>query len=57
MGVGWFWLLDPDKRTVETFSNLRSKMVAGPVFAASDHVAAPPFESLSIPVGSLFPDV
>ncbi|MDL2717244.1 MAG: Uma2 family endonuclease [Acidobacteriota bacterium] len=56
MGVGWLWLLDPDKRTVETFSNVRSKMIAGPVFGASGHISAPPFESLSILVGSLFPD-
>ena len=34
MGVGWLWLLDPDKRTVETFSNVRSKMIAGPAFAS-----------------------
>jgi Uma2 family endonuclease len=55
MGVGWLWLLDPDKRTVETFSNVRSKMIAGPAFAASDHVSAPPFESLRLHLDSLFP--
>jgi hypothetical protein len=55
MGVGWLWLLDPDKRTVETFSNVRSKMIAGSAFAASDHVSAPPFESLRLPLDSLFP--
>jgi hypothetical protein len=55
MGVGWLWLLDPDKRTVETFSNVRSKMIAGPAFAASDHFSAPPFESLRLPLDSLFP--
>ena len=55
MGVGWLWLLDPDKRTVETFSNVRSKMIAGPAFAASDDVSAPPLESLPLPLDSLFP--
>lgn len=54
MGVGWLWLLDPDKRTVETFSNVRSRMIAGPACSASDHVVAPPFENLRLPVASLF---
>ena len=54
MGVGWLWLLDPDKRTVETFANVRSRMIAGPVYAASDHVSAAPFESLDLPVASFF---
>lgn len=55
MGVGWLWLLDPDRRTVETFSNVRSKMIAGPVFGASGHISAPPFEGLRLPLDSLFP--
>jgi hypothetical protein len=55
MGVGWLWLLDPDKRTVETFASVRSKMIAGPAFGASSHVSAPPFESLRLPLDSLFP--
>ena len=55
MGVGWLWLLDPDTRTVETFASVRSKMIAGPAFGASDHVSAPPFESLRLPLDSMFP--
>lgn len=55
MGVGWVWLLDLDKRTVETFSNVRSKMVAGPSFGPGTHISAPPFEGLRLPLDSLFP--
>ena len=55
MGVGWLWLLDPDTRTVETFASVRSKMIAGPAFGASNQVSAPPFESLRLPLDSMFP--
>lgn len=56
MGVSSVWILDPDKRTLETFSNVRSKMIAGSAFAVSDSVSAPPFESLRLPFVSLFPN-
>jgi Uma2 family endonuclease len=55
MGVGWLWILDPDRRTVETFSNVRSKMMAGPSFGPGTHVSAPPFEGLRVPLDPLFP--
>ncbi len=56
MGVGWLWILDPGKRTVETFSNVRSRMTPGPVFASGDEVLAPPpFDGLRISAAALFP--
>jgi hypothetical protein len=36
------FVIEPEIRSLETFSNVRSKMIAGPAFAASDHVSAPP---------------
>jgi hypothetical protein len=36
-------------------SSVRSKMIAGPAFGASDHISAKPFESLRLPLDSLFP--
>ena len=50
----WMFVIEPEIRSLETFSNVRSKMIAGPAFAASDHVSAPPFESLRLPLDSLF---
>ena len=29
--------------------------IEGPAFGASDHVSAPPFESLRLPLDSMFP--
>jgi Uma2 family endonuclease len=55
MGVGWLWILDPDRRTVETFSNVRSKMMAGPSFGPGIQFSAPPFEGLRVPLDPLFP--
>lgn len=54
MGVAWLWILDPDTRTVETFSNVRGRMTPGPVFASGDEVLAPPFEAADLR-GSAFP--
>ena len=55
MGVGWLWILDPDDRRVETFQNVRGRMLPGPVFASDGELAFPPFEELRIPVAGLFP--
>lgn len=54
MGVGWLWILDPDARTVETFQNVRGRMLPGSAFGADAKVAAPPFEEPRIPVHGLF---
>jgi len=54
MGVGWLWILDPDAGMVETFTNERGTMVAGPTLGAGDILSAPPFEELTSRVDALF---
>jgi len=54
MGVGWLWLLDVEKHTVETFANVRGKMVAGPSLAVGRTISAPPFPVFSSRVEELF---
>jgi Uma2 family endonuclease len=57
MGAGWLWLVDPVQRTVQTFANVRGKMVTGPSFAEGETISAPPFGELSILPTRLFPQV
>jgi len=54
MGVGWLWLLDVEKRTVETFSNVRGKMTEGPILAVGRTISAPPFDGIAPRVEELF---
>ena len=54
MGVGWLWLLDADKRTIETFSNVRGRMTPGPTFAAGQEFGGEPFGPTPVPVGPVF---
>ena len=54
MGVGWLWLLDPDKRAIETFINVRGRMAPGPVFLAGQEISGDPFGPKLIPVGPVF---
>ena len=54
MGVGWLWLLDVEKRTVETFSNVRGKMTEGPILAVGRTISAPPFDGIAARVEELF---
>jgi Uma2 family endonuclease len=54
MGVGWLWLVDPDRRAVETYANVRGRMTAGPVFRAKEEITGEPFGSVSIPVEDIF---
>jgi Uma2 family endonuclease len=54
MGVGWLWLLDPDRRAIETFANVRGRMTAGPVFGAGQEIRGEPFVPGSFPVTSIF---
>ena len=55
MGVGYVWLVDVDRRRIETFANVRGTMVAGPTLEAEAELAAEPFGALGLPVGRLFP--
>ncbi|MGH9391571.1 MAG: Uma2 family endonuclease, partial [Vicinamibacteria bacterium] len=54
MGVGWLWLLDVDRKAVETFSNERGRMLSGPSLEANQALIAPPFGDLSARVEDLF---
>jgi len=54
MGVGWLWLVDCDRQTVETFTNVRGRMVSGPAFSASQTITGEPFGPEPIPVERFF---
>ncbi len=54
MGVGWLWLLDARKRTVECFENIRGKMVPGPNFGPGETLCLPPFPAIEILMEHLF---
>ena len=54
MGVGWLWLLDCDRRRVETFANVRGRMIAGAAFGAGQAVVGEPFGEEPVPVDDLF---
>jgi Uma2 family endonuclease len=54
MGVGWLWLVDAEKRAVETYVNVRGKMIAGPSFGKEGALSAPPFETFALPLSELF---
>jgi Uma2 family endonuclease len=56
MGVGWLWLLDVDRKAIETFSNERGRMVPGSNLEAGQSLVAPPFGDLSAQVEDLFLD-
>ena len=54
MGVGWLWLVDADKRTIETFTNVRGRMAPGAAFRLGQEMSGDPFGPTAIPVDPLF---
>jgi len=54
MGVGWVWLLDPDARRLETFANVRGRMVPGPAFGDGQSFTGDPFGTVPIPLDRIF---
>src|SRR6266508_87900 len=56
IGVGWLWLLDVERKAIETFSNERGRMVPGPKIEVGQSLIAPPFGDLSARVDELFLD-
>lgn len=54
MGVGWVWLVDCDRRRIETFVNLRGRMEPGPVLSGTDAVRADPFGPPSFRIADVF---
>lgn len=53
MGVGALWLVDCERQRIETFSNVRGRMVAGTVFGLTDSVTGDPFGGEPIPVAEI----
>ncbi len=54
MGVGWLWLVDPERRTVEAFLNVKGRMTTGQRSKTGESFLAPPFESLALRLEDLF---
>lgn len=54
-GVSDLWLLDPHWRVLETYANVGGKWQCAATYAESDDVTAPPFETISFPMSSLWP--
>lgn len=54
MGVGWLWLVDPERRTVEAFLNVKGRMTPGPRSKVGERFTAPPFESMALRLEDLF---
>ena len=55
MGVPWYWIVDPGKRTVDVFTNLRGRMLSERSLVPDDPLEAPPFSAFGVAVSSLFP--
>lgn len=56
MGVPLYWIVDPGKRMVDVFTNVRGRMVAERSLGPTDALEAPPFPAFGVLVSSLFPD-
>jgi len=54
MGVGWLWFLDVENRRIETFGNVRGRMIPGPSLESGQQISAPPFPDLGAKVDDLF---
>lgn len=54
MGVGCLWLVDPERRAVEAFVNVKGRMTTGPRSKAGESFMAPPFEALALRLEDLF---
>ncbi|MGH9316046.1 MAG: Uma2 family endonuclease, partial [Thermoanaerobaculia bacterium] len=54
MGVGWLWLVNVEHRAIETFSNHRGRMVAGPTLSAGEALGIEPFLGVAALAGAIF---
>lgn len=54
-GVANYWIIDPEPRTFEAYALIDSRYQRVATAGAEDHVSAPPFPGLSIPLGRLWP--
>lgn len=53
MGVGSLWLVDCECKRIETFTNVRGRMVAGAVFGLAESVTGDPFGAEPVPVADI----
>lgn len=53
-GVAHLWLLDPDARTLETFTLAAGKWVLDATFHDDEEVRAAPFEAVGLSLGALW---
>ncbi len=53
MGVGSLWLVDCERQRIETFANIRGRMVAGRVFGLDESVSGDPFGADPIPLADI----
>jgi len=53
-GVHYAWLIDPVKRTLETYRLAADAWIETGRFAAADRVAVPPFEAVSLDLEALW---
>ncbi len=54
-GVQYAWLIDPARRTLETYRLEAGVWIETGRFADADQVAAPPFEAVSLELGTFWP--
>jgi Uma2 family endonuclease len=54
-GIGYVWLVDPEKRTLEVFALHEGHWRLESVFKAEEMVSAPPFEAVRFSLGGLWP--
>jgi len=54
VGIGWLWFVDPEGQTLEVYRNDAGAWRPAGSWQGSVDVAAPPFEALSWPLGSLW---
>ena len=54
-GVGYYWLIDPDAKSVEAFKLDRGAWRKVGAFAGTDKMRAEPFELIEIDLGWLWP--
>jgi hypothetical protein len=55
-GVAHLWLLDPDARTLETFTLNAGAWTLAAAFQDGDEIRAVPFEALAFPLNALWPE-
>jgi Uma2 family endonuclease len=56
-GVPYYWLLDPEERTLEAFEAQEGRWVRLGAWSDGDRAAVAPFDAREMDVGSLFPPI